>query len=419
VHTNGCMRAALLILCTLPLFGWNPQEDVNVNSRYTVERVSISGKLSSRVSAELRRELDSVVGQKLDHGRLDRLAARIRHDLRVQNVGVRVHRGDQPDHVTVEFDVQSGRHQGFDVNVPKFAYHSTQGFTAAGQATTTIRKTALTFGVLSDGDELVERFSGVQARVERESLGTRRLRAGFEFDSYQEQWNGSTVAALANEPGVPGLYRTRQNFQPSLTVVLAPALTWTFGVGVQQLEMEGPGARTESANSANSTLRFHTSWEDTGTNRQVLDAGYSLRAATRALASDFVYVRHAAKVRYEAVKGHNEVTVEFTAGGLTGRAPLFERFVLGNASTLRGWNKFELDPLGGDRAVHGAVDYRYRRLTVFYDTGVLWNGPVNTGEKHGAGFGFRSEGKEGFLLAVAFPLRSGHVDPVFIAGFNF
>jgi len=413
------MRVLLLTLCTLPLFGWNPQEDVNVNSRYTVEKVSISGRLSSRVSVELRREMESVVGQKLDHGVLDRLAARIRRDLRVQNVSVRVHRGDLPEHVKVEFEIESGHRQGFDVNVPKLAYHSRQGFSAAGEVATTVRRTALTFGVLSDGDELVERFSGVQARVERESLGTRRLRAGFEFDSYHEDWNGATVAALASEPGSPGLYRTRQNFQPSLTVVMAPALTWTFGVSVEQLEMEGPGARTEYANSAYGTLRFHKSWENTETNHQVLDAGYSLRAATRALDSDFVYVRHAGKVRYDLVKGHNEVTVEFRAGGIAGRAPMFERFVLGNASTLRGWNKFELDPLGGDRAVHGAVDYRYRRLTVFYDTGVLWNGPVNTGEKHGAGFGFRSEGKEGFLLAVAFPLRSGHVDPVFIAGFNF
>jgi outer membrane protein assembly factor BamA len=119
------------------------------------------------------------------------------------------------------------------------------------------------------------------------------------------------------------------------------------------------------------------------------------------------------------LRGHNELTLDFAVGGLNGSAPLFERFVLGNASTLRGWNKFDLDPLGGDRAVHGSIDYRYRFITVFYDTGVLWNGSVSTGEKHGAGIGFRSEGKEGILVAVAFPLRSGHVDPVFIAGFNF
>ena len=160
------------------------------------------------------------------------------------------------------------------------------------------------------------------------------------------------------------------------------------------MEMEGPVLRTESANSVENTLRFHKAWEDGQSNRQVLDADYTLRAATRALASDYVYARHSAKVRYELAKSHNEVTVDFMAGGLNGRAPLFERFVLGNASTLRGWNKFELDPVGGDRAVHGSIDYRYRFVTVFYDTGVLWNGSKATGEKHGTGLGFRSEGKE-------------------------
>jgi hypothetical protein len=413
------MRAVLLILSVLPLFGWNPQEDVNVNSRYTVEKVSISGKFGSHVSSELRREMNSVVGQKLDHTVLDRIAARLRHDLRVQRVGVRVHRGDLPDHVTVEFEVEGGRRQGFDVDIPKFAYHSLQGWSAAGQATTTIGKTALSFGLVSDGDAMVERFSGVRARVERESFGTHRLRAGFEFDAYHDQWNPSTLAAISSEPGSTELYRARENFQPSLTVVLGPSLTWTFGVSVQQLEMEAPGSTIESANAFDNTLRFQKGWEDTVSNRQALEGTYSFRAATRALGSDFVYVRHSARIRYEVLKGHNELTVEFLAGGLNGRAPLFERFVLGNASTLRGWNKFDLDPLGGDRAVHTAVDYRYGWLTVFYDTGIIWNGSVNTGEKHGAGCGFRSEGKEGFLLAVAFPLRAGHVDPVFLAGFNF
>ena len=79
-----------------------------------------------------------------------------------------------------------------------------------------------------------------------------------------------------------------------------------------------------------------------------------------------------------------------------GRAPLFERFVLGNASTLRGWNKFDLDPLGGDRAVHGSIDYRYRFVTVFYDTGVLWNGSVSTGENMAQVSVSVRKGKKGF-----------------------
>jgi hypothetical protein len=413
------MRAAFFLLLSFPLFGWNPQEDVNVNSRYTVEKVDVSGKLGPRISHELRQELDSIVGQKLDHSVLERLSARIRHDLRVQNVAVRVRRGEVPDHVTVEFEVQSGRRKDFDIDVPKFAYNSRQGWSGIAEATTTIGNTAMTFGVASDGDELVERFSGIRARAERQSVGTKRLRFRFEFDGYHAQWNQSTFSALSQQPLEPGIYRSRENFEPTATVVLAKPLTWTLGVSFQQMQMQVPSAPAQSANSIENTLRFHQDWEDIDSSRQVLDAAYTLRAATKILDSDFVYVRHSAKVRYEVRRGHNELTLDFAVGGLNGRAPLFERFVLGNASTLRGWNKFDLDPLGGDRAVHGSIDYRYRFVTVFYDTGVLWNGNGCTGEKHGAGIGFRSEGKEGILLAVAFPLRSGHVDPVFIAGFNF
>ena len=215
------MRAVIVFLFTLPVFGWNPQEDVNVNSRYTVERVKVSGNFSARVGHELQQELDSVVGQKLDHSVLERLSARIRHDLRVQRVAIRVLRGQAPEHVTVVFEVESGRRKDFDVDVPKFAYHSRQGWTGIGEATTTLGNTVMTFGLASEGDEMVERFSGIRTRLERESVGTKRLRFRFEFDSYHERWNDSTLSALSMDPRLPGTYRTRKNFQPTATVVIA------------------------------------------------------------------------------------------------------------------------------------------------------------------------------------------------------
>ena len=413
------MRAALVLFASaISLAGWNQDEDCNVNSRYTVESVHVTERFVPRINGDLKQELDAVVGHKLDHSLLDRLASRMRRDLRVERVAVRVRRGDTPEHVTVEFEVQNGR-RDFDVAIPKIAYTSRQGFSGSGGVTTFIGKTAVNFGLVTDGDELVERFSGLRASVERSSVMTRRLRLRFEFDSYRDQWNSSTLSALPADSTVPGVYRTRLNFEPTATLVIAPPLTWAFGVSFEQLGMQFPAARTESANSVESTLRFREGWEGGAFSRQTLDAGYTLRAATRTFSSDYVYVRHSTHARYEVAIGRNDLSIDFAAGGITGRAPLFERFVLGNASTLRGWNKFDLDPLGGDRVVHGSVDYRYRIFTVFYDTGVVWNGSTSSGVKQGAGCGFRADGKEGFLLAVAFPLRSGHVDPVLIAGFNF
>jgi outer membrane protein assembly factor BamA len=106
-----------------------------------------------------------------------------------------------------------------------------------------------------------------------------------------------------------------------------------------------------------------------------------------------------------------------------GRSPLFERFVLGNSETLRGWNKYDLAPLGGNRAVSATVTYGYQIMRVFYDTGAIWDRGTRPEERHSAGIGVTTGlglfGKNALLLAVAFPLRGGRVEPVFIAGMNF
>lgn len=414
------MRSAvvfLLLLSPVSLLGWNQPEDINVNSRYTVESVNISGRTAAHISPDLRKNLDAVVGQKFDHGMLDRLAGRIRRELRVESVAVRVGRGRLPDHVTVEFEIQDGSRRNFGLHVTKFAYNSRQGWTGAGEATTTISDTGLAFGVVSDGDELVERFAGVNARVERR-LGANRVKLRFNFETYHDQWNPATLTLARTSE----LYRSRRNFEPTVTVVLAEPLTWTVGASYQQLSFapapSGPDPG-EWSSTATTALRFHRSWEDRNSTRHLVDAGYGIRAASRILGGDYVYVRHLGDFRYAMANGRHELTIDFLAGGVTGRAPMYERFVLGNSSTLRGWSKFDLDPAGADRAVHGSVDYRYRFVTIFYDAGATWSGGTSSGPKQGVGCGLRSDGREGFLLAIAFPLRSGHADPMFIAGFNF
>jgi outer membrane protein assembly factor BamA len=130
-----------------------------------------------------------------------------------------------------------------------------------------------------------------------------------------------------------------------------------------------------------------------------------------------VYARHNWYASYNLEHGRQQLLLSFLAGRLTGKAPLNERFVLGNSKTLRGWSKHDLDPLGGDRVVSGSADYRYRILRVFYDTGAIWNNGQTSGQKHSAGVGLKLKG--GILLAVAFPLREGRADPVFYAGLSF
>jgi outer membrane protein assembly factor BamA len=159
-------------------------------------------------------------------------------------------------------------------------------------------------------------------------------------------------------------------------------------------------------------VRYHQRLEESD-NQQDLDASYSLGAATRILDSDFVYTSHAWGVRYQLTHGKNVLSDSFSGGVITGRAPLDDRFVLGNSVYLRGWNKYEIDPLGGNRMVHNTVDYHYGLFRVFYDTGAIWDEGQAAVPRHSLGVGLR---ESVFTLAVAFPMRLGRVEPVFIMG---
>ncbi|MBI3472320.1 MAG: BamA/TamA family outer membrane protein [Candidatus Solibacter usitatus] len=414
-----CWLAVLLspLLLAGPQTGGKPtlQQVANVNSRYEVEGVEVTGEGDFTLSQALNEDLQRMVGEKLDQTAVESLAVRIRRELHARQVTHRLVRGGQPDHVRIVFEV-TRRSVEFDVSVPRFLYHSKQGWTGEVEGAVTYSGTTAGFGLVSDGDELPERNAGLFTRLEHRRLGTDRLRPKLRFESFHQQWNRATLQALDRAPQVPGIYRTRMNIQPSLTFVLAKSLTLEAGLSFQRLEFQFPAARQESSNSVVNTLRYHRQWEDSDARKQSVDAGYYLRAATHALSSDFAYTRHRWNAGYSLVYGKQAVLVQFTGGLLSGRAPLYERYVLGNSGTLRGWNRFDVAPLGGDRMAHGSVTYRLRWIEVFCDTGAVWNRGQDRVARTGLGAGLR---KDGFSLAVAFPVREGRADPVIMAGMNF
>ena len=433
------MKLALLILAlaAATLFGQpdaadttdetpaQTQTDLNVNSRYTIESIGFTGEHHYRLSTSAIQEMQRLIGSKLSTDAVMRLAGRIRNDLRAHDVTFKLARGGAPESVKVLLAVEQGGNN-FDLSIPKFAYNSTQGWTAVGEATATIGANAITVGALTDGDTLAERFSGVKLKYNRLSLANNRVRLAFEFDAFHEQYDHATLNALdGSTPSSlgAGAYRSRLNFEPSATFVLAKPLTLTVGLSFEKLEPQLSAARSDSANAVINTLRYHRRWEASDATNQELDAGYSLRAATKMLGTDLAYTRHAVNVRYDYRHDHQSVEVALVAGVIFGQAPLFERFVLGNSSTLRGWNKYDIDPLGGNRAVHGSVTYGYHIMRVFYDAGAVWDHGTTPQPRHSAGIGVSSGlglfQKGAFLLAVAFPIRQGRTDPVFIAGMNF
>jgi outer membrane protein assembly factor BamA len=99
---------------------------------------------------------------------------------------------------------------------------------------------------------------------------------------------------------------------------------------------------------------------------------------------------------------------------------MFERFVLGSSETLRGWDRYVIDPLGGTRVVHNSITYGYQiregTAEVFYDAGALWEPMREAKLRHSVGVAWR----QGiFVLTMALPVVEGHIAPVFMAGMNY
>ncbi len=417
--------ACILMVAGMPLLAGSQDSEFNVNTRYTIEDVQVAGdgwttRLASdrdeHLNSRLRHELSSLIGQKLNPAALDEAARKLRKEFRARAVNRHVLRGSVPDTVQVVFNIEL-RPARFDLAVPKFAYNSNQGWNGSGEATGTINHHSFTAGVVSDGDELLERYTGFQARYEDASLDNGKLRFRFEYDTYHDLWNQSTRLAAFNDESPDGssLYRTRNVYEPVITYQIARPLSISFGTSFEQLQPIGPNTHMEAADAFIAAARFHYRMED-AVNEQDFDSGYDLRSGARALASDFSYNRHHFEFRYTWTRGKQVVIDDAMAGVLTGRAPLYERFSLGNSSTLRGWNKYAIDPLGGNRMAHNSVEYRYGAFQAFYDVGAIWDAGETVAARSSVGAGIR-EGP--FSVAVALPLKEGRVEPVLIVGMNY
>ncbi len=414
------MKYALIsfLISGASLWGGNQEPflqpvEFNVNSQYTVESVELPREVQSGISRGLRQDLQRLIGQKFNPIALNDIAARIRDELDVRTVMPRLVRGTSPDHVRIVLEVAGKR---VDLAVPKFFYSSSQGLNGAVEGTVLAGDNRFTAGLVSNGDDMVERYSGVRLRYEDRRLGTERVRLRFEFDSYHEQWNSATSKAISQDDSIPGLYRSRMNFEPMVTIALAKPLTLSFGASFQRFNMDIPGEHTQIANAAITALRYDRHFEGGLADDQDLETSYSLRLATRAMDSDYAYARHRWEVRYSIMSGRQSLTDDAVAGMITGNAPLFERFQVGTSSMLRGWNKWELDPLGGSRVLHNSVEYRYGYFEAFYDAGAIWDSGDDILVRHSLGVGVR---KNAFLVAMAFPVKGGRASPVFMVGMNY
>ena len=395
----------------------NAMASANVNSRYTVESVNVLPMGLKRISAPLRDRLQQFIGARFDQALVNDAAQRIRGELQNLPVTAEVSKGSAPDQLAVTFHVET-RDRQFDAGVSRFLFQSKENFSYGLDLSYRADSSRYHLGGLTDSDELVERYSGVNGGYER-TLGSGRIRLGAEASAWRSQWNSSTETAAA--AAGDSLYRSRVRLQPSATIELFKPLTLQLGVSLERLELNSPAARHELSSAVTGTLRFQRRWglaSQSGI-RQRFEAAYGIRSGTPSLSSDFTFTRHHATSRYGLRAGNQEILASFQSGLLNGRAPLAERFIGGNSHILRGWNRNEIAPFGANRLAQVSVDYRWKRLRLAYDAGSVWLRGGDAPLRQSVAVGFADNLWSGFSLLVAFPLREGRVEPIFIAGMNF
>lgn len=427
------MRASLpgLLLGTaVTLFGgqsfMQAVSETNVNNRYVIESVSVAGvpvdadaANSAKLPRTLGERLVALVGERCDISILKNLAAEIRRELHLGAVTEHLSKGSAPDRIKVDFEIVR-KELSFDVSLPKFLYLSPRNFTGEVNASAQVKQNTLAFGLVSNGDDLTERASGLTARFDSATLfEPGKVRFAVVFEDYHEKWNQLTRDAVQDGDSALDLYHSRWNVAPQIVFAPARPLEVALGVSFENTYSESPAIGDRSAHAATADVHYGHKIEGSRVQQQI-DARYNLRVATRALASTYAYARHMISLKYEAKSGRHTASDEFTAGLIDGQAPFFDRFVLGNSSTLRGWNRYLMDPLGGSRVAHNEITYGYRTsqgtVETFYDSGSVWDAGQAVKLRQSVGAGFR---KGIFLLALAFPLRAGHVEPVFMAGMNY
>jgi len=400
------------------------EHDRNVNSRYTVEDVELQGVSESLVSDETRRQMKDLVGSRMDDDRAENILRRLSRELRPSRVVTkRVVRGADRKYVRIIFDVERAPYLNFTKLGNYFVGHSKQSVSLGVEVPIQKRNNRFTFGIVNDGDQLIERFSGYRLSFENIKAGTEHLGFRIEFHSYKDQWKEATQIALAASPQVPGIYRKRTGVEPTLTFAFDPRLHISIGASVDEMQFQYPAIHYQNANAGIAAVTFETDWEDSGSNDHNLSANYLARAATRNLDSDFIYTRHYGELSYKFTTRNNQFVATAMAGAINGTAPLFERFLLGNTSTLRGWNKYDLAPIGGDRLTYGSLEYRYSVFQLFYDAGSVWDKGNSHETSHAVGFGLHSRDDDSqWFFTFGVPIRSGRIQPlkpVFMLGGRF
>lgn len=394
-----------------------PDRDDNVNARYTVEQADIVGVPDEELTQALLDDLQALVGKRLDSGDAERLQERMARELPRYDVSRRIRRGSERGRIRLVYEARKKELPAwlrFEPLRSNVLFHSDQGWGSyldLGIGGRNIRFTPIV--AIDNADDLVEEYSGYGLRVETRKLGTRRLGASFEWSRFDQDWRSATLDTLPLKPEVPQPYETRSTITPLVKFALNPDLSIAAGVSISELEPLFPGTDSQMANAAVASIGYDRRWNDGSDPAHHVQASFGVRAGSRELESDLAYTRYLGQGWYRYDVGRHQVQVTGMAGGITGHAPLFERFTLGDSTTLRGWDKYDIAPAGADRVVYSSIEYRYTGIGFFLDVGSVWDAHSDRQVRVSTGFGFRA-GPAFFV--VGFPLNTDNLTAVFTMG---
>jgi len=392
----------------------------NINARYMVESVEIHGVPDANISAPLRDRLQALVGRQLNPDEADALREQLAAEQPDYDVSRRMSRGTRPGEIRVVFEFAESERLRWIPFAPtrsKFVYHSDAGWSGALDIPMGGRNHRATLGFAFDNnDDLIEEYSGVRLRFESRTIGTERLGASLEVSGFNNTYRSETLSALAANPAIPDAYRARVTVDPSVTVAFTKQLRVTGGLSFSSLESLSRSPESQMASAVVGSLGYRQRWHHESTSRQTVEASYELRASASGLDSDFAYKRHLGHARYRFDHDHNTIIADGFLGRITGQAPLFERFSLGDSSTLRGWNKFAIAPAGGDHVFHQSLEYRFYGASLFLDTGSVWDGGTDKRMRVSTGFGYHTDYA---FATLAFPLNAAGAGATFMLGVRF
>jgi hypothetical protein len=393
------------------------ENQANVNARYIVDEVEIRGIDEARLDRTLRDDIHALVGKPLDSEEAERLLTRLKDALPDYTVLRRTARGSQPGRIKLIYDLirpESARWLRFEPVDANALFHSDQGWGAnlvLGLGGDDFRVTPII--PIDNGDDLIEEYSGFGLRFESRKVGTERLGVFFEWSTYDQEWRDVTLAALALRPDIPGAYRNRMSVTPLVKFAFTPQVSVGGGVAITELDSLVEPGPSRMANSGIGFVRFHNQWRADSGMRQRLDASFTARAGTSSLQSDLVYQRYFLRADYAIGSARQQLIVSAMGGAIDGDAPMFERFALGDSKTLRGWDKWAITPVGGDRMFSTTLEYRYRMVGMFLDSGSAWDTGAARQLRFSTGVSF-NPGPAFFTLG--FPLNTDEFRAVFTMG---